>query len=222
MAAHDRAGARGTGGLTAGALAASCPPLSLPPRRSHRLRVLRGQRHAFQLYPRRQDVPPDARGGRFVPGCRAHVSHTAGRGRRNRGARAAARGCARVRHGGREAGGQQWRGIDADGHPTRPLRFSHLFAPPHPARRIVAQDGVGGLLWRGLRTRILANGLQGLLFSVVSGGGEGGGARVPVVGRGCRPRRWTSTRPRALGCSAGWAPVPRRDPVAAAAACRRG
>jgi hypothetical protein len=34
-------------------------------------------------------------------------------------------------------------------------------------RTIVAQDGVSGLLWRGLRTRILANSLQGLLFSVV-------------------------------------------------------
>jgi len=35
------------------------------------------------------------------------------------------------------------------------------------ARRVVAQDGYIGLFGRGLKTRILANGLQGLLFSVL-------------------------------------------------------
>lgn len=34
-------------------------------------------------------------------------------------------------------------------------------------RTIVASDGVTGLLFRGLRTRILANGLQGVMFSVL-------------------------------------------------------
>jgi hypothetical protein len=44
-----------------------------------------------------------------------------------------------------------------------------FFAPPRPTRhcRIVAQDGLTGLMFRGLQTRILANGLQGLLFSVL-------------------------------------------------------
>ena len=35
------------------------------------------------------------------------------------------------------------------------------------ARRVVAQDGYIGLFGRGLKTRILANGLQGLMFSVL-------------------------------------------------------
>jgi hypothetical protein len=37
---------------------------------------------------------------------------------------------------------------------------------PETVRRIVAADGISGLLWRGLKTRILANGLQGIMFSV--------------------------------------------------------
>jgi hypothetical protein len=35
------------------------------------------------------------------------------------------------------------------------------------ARAVVATDGVKGLLGRGLKTRIIANGLQGLMFSVL-------------------------------------------------------
>jgi len=35
------------------------------------------------------------------------------------------------------------------------------------ARAVVASDGVRGLFGRGLKTRILANGLQGLMFSVL-------------------------------------------------------
>ncbi|KAI6755531.1 hypothetical protein HG531_004637 [Fusarium graminearum] len=35
------------------------------------------------------------------------------------------------------------------------------------ARAVVVQDGVFGLLGRGLKTRILANGLQGILFSIL-------------------------------------------------------
>lgn len=38
---------------------------------------------------------------------------------------------------------------------------------PNAVRNIIASDGISGLLWRGLRVRILANGLQGILFSVV-------------------------------------------------------
>ena len=35
------------------------------------------------------------------------------------------------------------------------------------AEAVIAQDGLRGFLGRGLKTRILANGLQGLMFSVL-------------------------------------------------------
>lgn len=35
------------------------------------------------------------------------------------------------------------------------------------AKAVIAADGVKGLFGRGLKTRILANGLQGLMFSVL-------------------------------------------------------
>ncbi|KAG6895156.1 hypothetical protein C0992_002872 [Termitomyces sp. T32_za158] len=35
------------------------------------------------------------------------------------------------------------------------------------ARTVITTDGVGGLLGRGLKTRILTNGLQGLIFSIL-------------------------------------------------------
>ncbi len=35
------------------------------------------------------------------------------------------------------------------------------------ARLVVVQDGITGLFGRGLKTRILCNGLQGLLFSIL-------------------------------------------------------
>lgn len=38
---------------------------------------------------------------------------------------------------------------------------------PVAIRMVVDQDGLIGLFGRGLRTRILANGLQGMLFSVL-------------------------------------------------------
>lgn len=38
---------------------------------------------------------------------------------------------------------------------------------PEAVRQVIAADGIIGLFGRGLRTRILANGLQGLLFSVL-------------------------------------------------------
>jgi hypothetical protein len=37
------------------------------------------------------------------------------------------------------------------------------------ARSVIATDGLIGLFGRGLKTRILANGLQGLMFSVLWG-----------------------------------------------------
>lgn len=38
---------------------------------------------------------------------------------------------------------------------------------PEALRRVVKEDGVAGLLGRGLQTKIVANGLQGLMFSVL-------------------------------------------------------
>jgi hypothetical protein len=38
---------------------------------------------------------------------------------------------------------------------------------PEVLRKVIAQDGVIGLFGRGLKTKILANGLQGLMFSVL-------------------------------------------------------
>jgi hypothetical protein len=35
------------------------------------------------------------------------------------------------------------------------------------ARAVIAADGLKGLFGRGLKTRILANGLQGIMFSVL-------------------------------------------------------
>ncbi len=35
------------------------------------------------------------------------------------------------------------------------------------ARAVIAVDGIQGLFGRGLKTRILANGLQGLMFTVL-------------------------------------------------------
>jgi hypothetical protein len=45
---------------------------------------------------------------------------------------------------------------------TSPTRVSYMDA----ARTIVAKDGLGGLFGRGLQTRLLANGVQGAMFSV--------------------------------------------------------
>ena len=38
---------------------------------------------------------------------------------------------------------------------------------PEALRRVIKEDGIGGLLGRGLQTKILANGMQGLMFSVL-------------------------------------------------------
>ena len=45
---------------------------------------------------------------------------------------------------------------------THPTSISYMDA----ARRVISEDGVRGLLGRGLRTKILANGVQGATFSV--------------------------------------------------------
>jgi hypothetical protein len=34
-------------------------------------------------------------------------------------------------------------------------------------RNVIAESGVQGLMFRGLETKILANGLQGILFSIL-------------------------------------------------------
>lgn len=38
---------------------------------------------------------------------------------------------------------------------------------PEVLRRVLAESGVKGLMFRGLETKILANGLQGILFSIL-------------------------------------------------------
>lgn len=38
---------------------------------------------------------------------------------------------------------------------------------PQVFRNVIAESGVKGLLFRGLETKILANGLQGILFSIL-------------------------------------------------------
>ena len=40
-------------------------------------------------------------------------------------------------------------------------------AYPEVLRRVLAESGVTGLMFRGLETKILANGLQGILFSIL-------------------------------------------------------
>ena len=43
------------------------------------------------------------------------------------------------------------------------IRIGYLAA----AKAVIAVDGLKGLFGRGLKTRILANGLQGLMFSIL-------------------------------------------------------
>ena len=40
-------------------------------------------------------------------------------------------------------------------------------AYPEVLKRVIAESGVTGLLFRGLETKIFANGLQGILFSIL-------------------------------------------------------
>jgi hypothetical protein len=38
---------------------------------------------------------------------------------------------------------------------------------PQVVRKVIAESGVSGLMFRGLETKILSNGLQGILFSIL-------------------------------------------------------
>lgn len=64
-------------------------------------------------------------------------------------------------------------GYRASGFPSLPQSALTLTSPSHSrstgkaAQRIMRTEGARGLFGRGLKTRILANGLQGLLFSVL-------------------------------------------------------
>ena len=44
---------------------------------------------------------------------------------------------------------------------------SEAITYPQALKRVLAEDGVAGLFGRGLKTKIIANGLQGLMFSVL-------------------------------------------------------
>jgi hypothetical protein len=45
--------------------------------------------------------------------------------------------------------------------------FTHVISYPEVVRHVIKQDGLIGLFGRGLKTRLLANGMQGLMFSVL-------------------------------------------------------
>lgn len=44
---------------------------------------------------------------------------------------------------------------------------TELVSYPEALRRVIKEDGLAGLFGRGLKTKIIANGLQGLMFSVL-------------------------------------------------------
>jgi hypothetical protein len=44
---------------------------------------------------------------------------------------------------------------------------SEVISYPEVVRRVIKEDGLFGLFGRGLQTKIIANGLQGLMFSVL-------------------------------------------------------
>ena len=44
---------------------------------------------------------------------------------------------------------------------------SETISYPEAVRRVIKEDGLAGLFGRGLSTKIVANGLQGLMFSVL-------------------------------------------------------
>jgi hypothetical protein len=50
---------------------------------------------------------------------------------------------------------------------TTKQTFATPISYPDAVRLVVQQDGLAGLFGRGLKTRIIANGLQGALFSVL-------------------------------------------------------
>ena len=45
--------------------------------------------------------------------------------------------------------------------------FPHAITYPEVVRHVIKEDGILGLMGRGLKTRLLANGIQGLMFSVL-------------------------------------------------------
>jgi Mitochondrial carrier protein len=55
------------------------------------------------------------------------------------------------------------------------IRVVKVYKQSHPdqmsymqvVRNVIAESGIQGLLFRGLETKILANGLQGILFSIL-------------------------------------------------------
>ena len=55
------------------------------------------------------------------------------------------------------------------------IRMVKVYKQSHPeqlsymqvVRNVIAESGIQGLLFRGLETKILANGLQGIMFSIL-------------------------------------------------------
>ena len=55
------------------------------------------------------------------------------------------------------------------------IRVVKVYKQSHPdqmsymqvVRNVIAESGIQGLMFRGLETKILANGLQGILFSIL-------------------------------------------------------
>lgn len=55
-----------------------------------------------------------------------------------------------------------------DEFPLRGLfTLTDMSGAAEAARLVIVNDGIKGLLGRGLKTRILCNGLQGLMFSIL-------------------------------------------------------
>ena len=44
---------------------------------------------------------------------------------------------------------------------------TELVSYPQAAKQIINKDGISGLMGRGLKTRIISNGCQGMLFNVL-------------------------------------------------------
>ncbi len=59
-----------------------------------------------------------------------------------------------------------WWWLSRSGQVYRQTHAEHV-SYPEAVKRVIQQDGVLGLMGRGLKTKIMANGLQGLMFSVL-------------------------------------------------------
>lgn len=58
--------------------------------------------------------------------------------------------------------------------------IAHLYSTyAHPSQTVIAKDGVIGLFGRGLGTKLITNGIQGILFSVLWRLGQVRIARLP-------------------------------------------